>query len=74
MSYDEAVQVVAEVGFVGNNGLSIYILGFSSLLRSKTKNFFLIIGIVVGAIILATIAIIIICLFCNYCPKRAVIS
>jgi hypothetical protein len=74
MGYDEAVQVVAEVGSVGNNGLSIDTSGFSSLLSSKTKNFFLIIGIVVGAVILATITIITICLLCNYCPKRAVVA
>jgi hypothetical protein len=47
MGYDEAVQVVAEVGPVGNNGLSIDTSGFSSLLSSKTKNIFLIIGIIV---------------------------
>jgi hypothetical protein len=72
MGFYEAVQVVAEVGSVGNNGLSIDSSGFSSLLGSKTKNFFLVIRIVVGAVILATIIIIIICLLCNYCPKRAV--
>jgi hypothetical protein len=70
MGYDEAVQVVAEVIPVGNNDTS----GFSNLLSSKTKNIFLIIGIVVGAAILATIVIIIICLLCNYCPKRAVVT
>jgi hypothetical protein len=74
MGYDEAVQVVAEVGSVGNNGLSIDTSGFSSLLSSKSKNIFLIIGIVVGAVILATVVIIVICLLCNYCPKRAVVA
>jgi hypothetical protein len=62
MGYDESVQVVAEVGSVGNNGLSIDTSGFASLLGSKTKNIFLIIGIIVGAVIFATIIIIIICL------------
>jgi hypothetical protein len=62
MGYEESVQVVAEVGSVGNNGLSIDTSGFSSLLSSKTKKIFLIIGIVVGVVILATVIIIIICL------------
>jgi hypothetical protein len=60
MGYDEAVQVVAEVGSVGNGGLS--------------KNIFLIVGIVVGSVIVVTVAIIIICLLCNYFPKRAVVA
>jgi hypothetical protein len=74
MGYDEAVQIVAEVGSVGNNGLSIDTSGFSNLLSSKTKNIFLIIGIIVGAVILAIIVIIIVCILCNYCPKRAVVT
>jgi hypothetical protein len=61
MGYDEAVQVIAEVSPVGNNCLSIDSSGFSSLLSSKSKNIFLIIGIVVSAVILATIIILIIC-------------
>jgi hypothetical protein len=72
MGYDEAVQVVVEVCSVGNNGLSVDTSGFSSLLNSKTKNIFLIIGIVIGAVIFATVIIIIIRLLCNYCPKRTV--
>jgi hypothetical protein len=71
MGYDEAVEVVAEVGSVGNNGLSIDTSGFSNLLGSKSKNIFLIVGIVVGVIIIVTVVIIIICFCCNYCPKRA---
>jgi hypothetical protein len=74
MGYDEAVEVVAEVGSVGNNGLSIDTSGFASLLGSKSKNIFLIVGIVVGVVIVVTIVIIIICLLCYYCPKRAVVA
>jgi hypothetical protein len=74
MGYDEAVEVVVEVGSVGNDGLSINVSGFSSLLSSKTKNIFLIVGIVVGSIVLLTIAIIIICLIRNYCSKRVVVT
>jgi hypothetical protein len=74
MGYDEAVQVVAEVRSVGNNGLSIDTSGFSSLLSSKTKNIFLIIRIVVGAVILATVIIIINCFICNYYLKQAVVT
>jgi hypothetical protein len=73
MGYDEAVQVVAEVGSFGNGGLTIDTSGFASLLGSKSKNIFLIVGIVVGSVVLVTIVIIIICLLCNYCPKRAVV-
>jgi hypothetical protein len=39
MGYDEAVEVVVEVGSVGNNSLSIDVSGFSSILGSKTKIF-----------------------------------
>jgi hypothetical protein len=74
MGYDEAVQVVAEVGSVGNGGLTIDTSGFAGLLGSKSKNIFLIVGIVVGSVILVTVAIIIIRFFCNYCPKRAVVA
>jgi hypothetical protein len=74
MGYNEAVLVVAEVGSVGNNGLSIDTSGFASLLGSKTKNIFLIIGNIVGVVILATVIIIIICLLCNYCHKREVVA
>jgi hypothetical protein len=70
--YEEAVEVVAEVGSVGNNGLFTDTSGFASLLGSKSKNIFLIVGIVVGVVILVTVVIIIICLLCNYCPKRVV--
>jgi hypothetical protein len=73
MGYDEAVEVV-EVGSVGNNGLSIDLSGFSSLLSSKTKNIFLIVGIVIGSIVLLIVAIIIICLIHNYCSKRVVVT
>jgi hypothetical protein len=73
MGYDEAVEVVAEVGSVGNNGLSIDTSGFSILLGSKSKNIFLIVGIVVGVVIVVTVIIIIVCLLCNYCPKRVVV-
>jgi hypothetical protein len=72
--YDEAVQVVTEVGWVGSNSLTIDTSVFSNLLSSKLKNVFLIVGIVVGVIVLATIIIIIICLLCNYCPKREVVA
>jgi hypothetical protein len=74
MGYDEAVEVVAEVGSVGNNGLSIDTSSFASLLGSKSKNIFLIISIVVGVVIVVTVVIIIVCLLCNYCPKRAVVA
>jgi hypothetical protein len=74
MGYDEAVEVVVEVGPVGNNGLSIDVSGFSSLLDSKTKNIFLIVGIVVGSIVLLTITIVVICPICNYCSKRVVVT
>jgi hypothetical protein len=55
MGYDEVIKVAAEVGSFGSNGLSIDTSGFSSLLSSKSKNIFLIIGIVVGAVVLATV-------------------
>jgi hypothetical protein len=74
MGYDEAVQVVADVEFVGNCGLSINTSGFASILVSKSKNIFLIVGIVIGSVILVTVTIIIVCLLCNYCPKRAVVD
>jgi hypothetical protein len=74
MGYGEAVEVDAKMRSVGNNGLSIDTSGFSSLLGSKSKNIFLIVGIIVGVVILVTIVIIIICLLCNYCPKRAVVA
>jgi hypothetical protein len=74
MGFDEAAQVVAEVGSVGNGGLSIDTSDFASLLSSKSKNIFLIVGIVVGSVILVTVAIIIICLLCSYCPKRAMVA
>jgi hypothetical protein len=74
MGYDEAVEVVVEVGSVGNDGLSVNVPGFSDLLGSKMKNIFLIVGIVVGSIILVIIAIIIICLIRNYCSKRVVVT
>jgi hypothetical protein len=73
MGYDEAVEVVAEVGSVRNNGLSLDTSGFSSLLGSKSKNI-LIIGIVVGVIVVVIVTIIIICFLCNYCPKREVVA
>jgi hypothetical protein len=74
MGYDETVQHVAEVGSVGNDGLTIDTSGFSSLLSSKTKNIFLITRIIVGTVILATVIIFIICLLCNYCPFRTVVT
>jgi hypothetical protein len=74
MGFDEAVQVVAEVWSVGNGGLSIDTYGFADLLSSKSKNIFLIVGIVVGSVILVTVIIIIICLLYNYFPKRAVVA
>jgi hypothetical protein len=74
IGFDEAVQVVAEVGSVRNSGLTIDTSGFSSLLGSKSKNNFLIVGIVIGSVILVTVVIIIICLLCNYCSKRAVVA
>jgi hypothetical protein len=74
MGYDEAVEVVVEVGSVGNDGLFVNVPGFSDLLSSKMKNIFLIVGIVVGSIILVIIAIIVICLIRNYCSKRVVVT
>jgi hypothetical protein len=62
MGNDEAVQVVAEVCSIGNNGLPIDTSGFANLLSSKIKNIFLIIGIIINTIILTTVIIIIICL------------
>jgi hypothetical protein len=73
MGYDEAVQVVTEVGSVGNNRLIIDTSGFSSLLSLKSNYIFLIVGIVVGVLIMVIITIIIICLLCNYFPKRIVV-
>jgi hypothetical protein len=74
MGYDEAVEVVVEVGSVNNDGLSINVPSFSDLLSSKMKNIFLVVGIVVGSIILVIIAIIVICLIRNYCSKRMVVT
>jgi hypothetical protein len=74
MGYDEAVEVVVEMGSVGSEGFSLDTSGFSNLLGSQSTNIFIIIGIVIGVIVVVTISIIIICLCCNYCPKRVVVA
>jgi hypothetical protein len=74
MGYDEAVEIVIETGSVGSDGFTIDTSGFSNLLGSQSRNIFVIIGVVIGVIVVVTINIIIICLCCNYCPKRAVIA